>query len=126
MTLDEAIKYCEDVSETNKGIAENYKKVRPYEDGWDFWEKESKTFYEIADLLKELKAYKEEKIIKKAMTYGEIYDEFCKKFPNAEVSDYRPAMPQYLPRLVKPIPYGIVVWLKDGSSMIYIAEEAKE
>lgn len=59
MELDEAIKFCEDVAETNKGIAENYKKVRPYEDGWDFWEKESKTFYEIADLLKELKTYKE-------------------------------------------------------------------
>lgn len=60
------------------------------------------------------------------MTYGDIYWEFCKKFPNAEVSDYRPAYPQYLPSLVKPIPYGIVVWLKDGSKVVYIAEEAKE
>lgn len=62
----------------------------------------------------------------KFMTYSDIYDEFCKKFPNTEVSDYRPAYPQYLPSLVKPIPYAIVVWLKDGSKMVYIAEEVKD
>lgn len=66
------------------------------------------------------KPHKEEEIIE--MTYGEIYEEFCKKCPDAEVSDYRPAMPQYLPWLVKPIPYAIVVWLKDGTKVVYIAE----
>lgn len=69
------------------------------------------------------KPYKEEKEDK--MTYGMIYDEFCKKFPNAGVDDYRPAFPLYLPRLVKPIPNAIIVWLKDGSKMVYI-EESEE
>ena len=66
------------------------------------------------------KPYKEEGA--REMTYGDIYNEFCKKFPNAGADDYRPAMPQYLPWLVKPIPCAIVVWLKDGSEVVYIAE----
>ena len=65
--------------------------------------------------------YKEERSISK-MTYGDIYYQFCKKFPGAEVSDFRPAVPQFLPNIVKPIPYAIIVWLKDGSKVVYIAE----
>ena len=156
MELDEAIKFCEDVAETNKGIAERYKEIRPYEDGWDFWEKESKTSYAIADWLKMLKDiqstgscntcnkhsrcdcepdagqiaryncpfYKEERISKMTYgdIYGDIYEQFCKKFPNAKVSDYSPAYPQFLPNLVQPIPYAIVVWLKDGTKVVYMAE----
>lgn len=56
------------------------------------------------------------------MTYGDIYYQFCKKFPNAEVNDFRPAIPMFLPSLAKPIPNAIIVWLKDGSKVVYIAE----
>lgn len=60
--------------------------------------------------------------IVKGMTYGDIYNEFCNKFPNAEVKDYRPADPMFVPQLMRGIPYGIIVWLKDGSKVVYIAE----
>ena len=63
------------------------------------------------------------------MTYGDIYDEFCKKFPNIEVSDFRPALAMYIPglsNLTKGIPNAIIIWLKDGGSIIYIAEEVKD
>ena len=56
------------------------------------------------------------------MTYEDIYDEFRDKFPNAEVEDYRPADPMYIPQLMGEIPYGIIVWLKDKSKVIYVAE----
>ena len=36
-------------------------------------------------------------------TYGDIFNEFCKKFPNA-----------------------IIAWLSDGSTVIYIAESEVE
>ena len=55
-------------------------------------------------------------------TYDDIYDEFLKKFPNAEVLDYRPAVKMHVPQLSENIPNAIVVWLKDGSEVIYIAE----
>lgn len=55
-------------------------------------------------------------------TYNDIYDEFCKKFPNAEVLDYRPAVEMYIPQLKESIPNAIVIWLNDGSTIIYIAE----
>lgn len=55
-------------------------------------------------------------------TYGDIYEEFCKKFPYIEVEDYRPAVTMHVPWLLKGIPNAIVVWLKDGSELIYIAE----
>lgn len=54
-------------------------------------------------------------------TYGDIYNEFCDKFPNVEVEDYRPADPMYVHQLMRGIPYGIIVWLKDGSEVVYIA-----
>jgi len=56
------------------------------------------------------------------MTYEDIYEEFCKKFPNAEVEDYRPAVEMYIPQIARGIPNAIIVWLKDGSEIIYIAE----
>lgn len=56
------------------------------------------------------------------MTYEDIYDEFCKKFLNAEVEDYRPAVEIHIPQLARGIPNAIIVWLKDGSKIIYIAE----
>lgn len=58
----------------------------------------------------------------KKMTYGEIYEEFCNKFSNAEVDDYRPAAPLYVDELNTSIPNAIVVWLKDGSKIIYVSE----
>lgn len=56
------------------------------------------------------------------MTYGDIYNEFCKKFPNVEVKDYRPAVEMHIPQILKGIPNAIIVWLKDGAKVIYIAE----
>lgn len=58
----------------------------------------------------------------KEMTWGDLYNEFCKKFPDADVEDYRPAVEVYIPQLAKGIPNAIIVWLKDGSKVIYIAE----
>ena len=55
-------------------------------------------------------------------TYGDIYNKFCSKFPLAEVWDYRPAVEMYIPQLSKPIPNAIIVWLKDGSRVIYISD----
>lgn len=65
------------------------------------------------------------KSIKKArdkMTYEEIYEEFCNKFPNAEIEDYRPADPMFIPQLLRGIPNAIIVWFKDKSKVVYIAE----
>ena len=62
----------------------------------------------------------------KEMTWGDIYNEFCKKFPNADVEDYRPAVEVYIPQLAKGIPNAIIVWLKDGSKVIYIAKSEGE
>jgi hypothetical protein len=59
---------------------------------------------------------------KNHITYEDIYNEFCDKFPNAEVEDYRPADPMYIPQLLRGIPNAIVVWLKDGSKVVYIAK----
>lgn len=57
------------------------------------------------------------------MTYEEIYEEFCNKFPNVEIEDYRPADPIFMPQLTRGIPKAIIVWLKDGSKVIYIASK---
>ena len=53
------------------------------------------------------------------LTYGDIYEEFCRKFPNVVAEDYRPASPMFIPQLSSDIPNAIVVFLKDGSSLIY-------
>ena len=60
------------------------------------------------------------------MTYEDIYNEFCKKFPNVEVKDYSPAVELYIPQLSRGIPNAIIVWLKDESIVIYIAERKEE
>lgn len=56
------------------------------------------------------------------MTYEDIYNEFCEKFPNANAEDYRPADPMFIPQLKGGIPNAIIVWLKDKSKVVYIAE----
>lgn len=55
-------------------------------------------------------------------TYEDIYNEFCGKFPHAGAEDYRPAVEMYVPQLSKGIPNAIIVWLKDGTKVIYIEE----
>lgn len=60
------------------------------------------------------------------MTYGDIYKQFCDKFPNAEVNNWRPADPMHIPQLLRPIPYAILVWLKDGSKLVFISGEVGE
>jgi len=55
------------------------------------------------------------------LRYEYIYNEFCDKFPHAGVEDYRPAVELYVPQLSKGIPNAIIVWLKDGTKVIYIA-----
>lgn len=65
--------------------------------------------------------------MKKLKTYEDIYNEFCDRFPLAEVVDYRPAVEMHVPQLSERIPNAIIVWLKDGTKVIYIAEsEDKE
>ena len=59
-------------------------------------------------------------------TYEDIYKEFYDKFPNAEVEDYRPAVGLYIPQLLEAIPNAIIVWLKDGTKIIYISKEDKK
>lgn len=59
-------------------------------------------------------------------TYDDIYNEFRKKFPLAEVLDYRPAVEMHMQQIKKDIPNAIVVWLNDGSIIIYIAESEVE
>lgn len=56
------------------------------------------------------------------VTYGDIFEEFCRKFPNVEYADYRPASPIFIPQLSSDIPNSIIVFLKDGSSLIYVAD----
>lgn len=56
------------------------------------------------------------------LRYEDTYNEFCDKFPLAEVEDYRPAVELYVPQLSKGIPNAIIVWLKDGTKVIYIPE----
>ena len=59
----------------------------------------------------------------KAMTYEDIYEEFLAKLPKVEVEDYRPADPMFIPQLMRGIPNGIVVYLKDKSKVIYISDK---
>lgn len=55
------------------------------------------------------------------MTYGEIYKQFLEKtgIPESLIDDYRPCVPLFdVPRIND----AILVWLKGGGKLIYIAE----
>ena len=57
------------------------------------------------------------------MTYQDIFEEACRKFNlHGKVKDYRPAVELYIPQLKEKsgIPGGIIIWLTDGTKMIYI------
>lgn len=60
------------------------------------------------------------------LTYGDIFDEFCKKFPNAEVDDFRPVAPIHVPEIPNGMAKSIVIWLKDGSRLIYTTKEQEK
>ncbi len=55
------------------------------------------------------------------MTYSEIYNKFLKstKIDRELISDYRPCISLFAPT---EIDNAIIVWLKDGSQIIYIGE----
>ena len=51
-------------------------------------------------------------------TYGEIFKHFLENCePKIAVEDYRPCVSMYG---VPDIPYAIVIWLADGTKIIYI------
>lgn len=50
------------------------------------------------------------------MTYNDIYNEFCEKFPDAEVDSYESG-------IFVPIPNAILVSFKDGSKFIYVSSK---
>lgn len=52
-----------------------------------------------------------------SVTYGDIISEFIQKFPNVDYEDIRPCWECYG---VPTISNAIVVWLKDGSKLIYV------
>ena len=54
------------------------------------------------------------------MTYGEIYKQFLKEtcMDLSIVDDYRPCCEMFD---VPNIPNAIIIWLKDGGKLIYIA-----
>lgn len=56
------------------------------------------------------------------MTYEEIYNKaLCKLCLECkEVEDYRPASKLFIPELKRDIPNAIIIWLKDGSKLIYM------
>lgn len=54
----------------------------------------------------------------KKLTYGEIFRHFLENCePKLPVEDYRPCVSMYG---VPDIPYAIVIWLSDGTKIIYI------
>lgn len=53
-------------------------------------------------------------------TYGEIFKEFKESVGNIEISDYRPCGPPYCGVY---IPNSIIVWLKNGSTIIYTTKQ---
>lgn len=56
-------------------------------------------------------------------TWEEIFKEFKESVGNIEVSDYRPCGPPYCGVY---IPCSIIVWLKDGSTIIYMPKHKEE
>lgn len=59
------------------------------------------------------------------MKYEEILQEFINKFPDVEYVDYRPAYGLYIDGIddCTQIPNAIVLWLRDGSKVIYISNK---
>lgn len=60
------------------------------------------------------------------MMYGDIHSELLLKLDVdavKQIDDYRPASPMYTEDL--DLSKGIIVWMKDGSKIIYIPKEAK-
>ena len=49
--------------------------------------------------------------------YNKALCELCLTYN--EVEDYRPADPFFIPELKQPIPGAIIIWLKNGSKIIY-------
>lgn len=66
---------------------------------------------------------KEDCYMGKVATYGDIISEFLQKFPNADYNDIRPCWDYYG---VPTISNAIVVWLKDGSKLIYVKGDTDE
>lgn len=56
------------------------------------------------------------------MTWGDLYKRFCREFPKAKATDYRPFVEGYLPTH-RP---GIIVCLKNGDVLVYIPKPYKE
>lgn len=57
-----------------------------------------------------------------AVTWGDLYRQFEKEYPKADVIDFRPFVEGYLPRN-RP---GIIVWLKNGDVLVYIPKAQRE
>ncbi len=57
-----------------------------------------------------------------AVTWGDLYRQFKKEYPKADVIDFRPFVEGYLPRN-RP---GIIVWLKNGDVLVYIPKAQRE
>lgn len=58
----------------------------------------------------------------KEVTFSDILNEFKNKMSNIDVIDFRPCEPPYFEYY---IPYAIIIWLKGGGTVIYIAEHSK-
>ena len=56
------------------------------------------------------------------MTWGDLYKQFCKKFPKSKAIDYRPFVEGLLPTR-RP---GIIVWLENGDVLVYIPKPREE
>lgn len=56
-----------------------------------------------------------------AMTWEDLYRQFKKEYPKADIIDFIPFVEEYLPRN-RP---GIIVWLKNGDVLAYIPKEQK-
>ena len=57
-----------------------------------------------------------------AVTWGDLYRQFKKEYPKADVIDFRPFVEGCLPRN-RP---GIIVWLKNGDVLVYIPKAQRE
>lgn len=130
MTIEEAIIILEDcelnpcVSEDREAIDMAIKALEEQQNPNSIrinfvGEEEAKEFEEY---LKNQQESILDKIRAEIKTYGDVYKEFCAKFPNLEVVDYRPATETYVSQLSTGIPNAIIVWLKGGSYVIYKAE----